>query len=312
MSVPPPGESRERLGFLASGGFVCLASVRDVYLGGFFQRVNPLLVALLAFSLCTVLFSPAVFACHRKNAILPRQISKLIWLNVTTAAAWLTFLFALKLIEPLMVQILYSGIGPLSVVWIERNFAAADCNHSLTRAERRAFLALLVTLILSATIVLLGLSGTVGESFGNAVLGVLFASSGGVLISISTMQCRKLNEAGVTPAALLSLRFPATALTAAAMMSITSSPAGALSGLDPMMAMTVLLIIVPSYVNLVAISLASPLTVRVVLAAGPVLIFFWEMVEGRLAASPYSFLAAVSYALTTLFAVVARERAVRN
>jgi len=95
-------------------------------------------------------------------------------------------------------------------------------------------------------------------------------------------------------------------------MSITSSPAGALSGLDPMMAMTVLLIIVPSYVNLVAISLASPLTVRVVLAAGPVLIFFWEMVEGRLAASPYSFLAAVSYALTTLFAVVARKRAVRN
>ena len=135
MSVPPPGESRERLGFLASGGFVCLASVRDVYLGGFFQRVNPLLVALLAFSLCTMLFSPAVLACHRKNAILSRQIGKLIWVNVTTAAAWLTFLFALKLIEPLMVQILYSGIGPLSVVWIERNFAAADTSHSLTRAE---------------------------------------------------------------------------------------------------------------------------------------------------------------------------------
>jgi mannitol-specific phosphotransferase system IIBC component len=33
-------------------------------------------------------------------------------------------------------------------------------------------------------------------------------------------------------------------------------------------------------------SLASPLTIRVVLASGPVLIFLFQLIEGRLSASP--------------------------
>src|SRR5262249_46816347 len=45
---------------------------------------------------------------------------------------------------------------------------------------------------------------------------------------------------------------------------------------DAIVLIALLLIIVPNYVNLVAISLASPLTVRVVLAIGPALIFFCQ------------------------------------
>ena len=78
------------------------------------------------------------------------------------------------------------------------------------------------------------------------------------------------------------------------------------------MLIALLLIIVPNYVNLVAISLASPLTVRVVLAVGPVLIFFGQLVEGRLTVSRYSLMAAILYALAAIAAAIARQHAIRT
>jgi hypothetical protein len=121
-----------------------------------------------------------------------------------------------------------------------------------------------------------------------------------------------LTDAGVTPSALLSLRFPATALSAAAMMSLF--PLGLSSDfflVDAVVLIALLLIIVPNYVNLVAISLASPLTVRVVLAIGPSLIFFCQLIEGRLTVSRYSLMAAILYALAAIAAAIARQHAIR-
>jgi hypothetical protein len=58
-------QGREAAGFLVSVAFVCLAAVRDVYLAGLFQRVSLLHVAVIAFTLCTLVLSGArPTACH--------------------------------------------------------------------------------------------------------------------------------------------------------------------------------------------------------------------------------------------------------
>ncbi len=307
-------QSRETAGFLVSGAFVCLAAVRDVYLGGLFQRVSPLLVAMVAFSLCTLVFLPIGLVNSRDSlAVLLRRPRDLFWVNVTSAIAWLAFLYALRLIEPSLVQILYSGIGPLSVVWIDRHLPGAIPAVPLTRAERPIYVGLLASLVFAAAVALGGLSGAEARPLRVIALGVILAASGGIAISVSTMLCRKLNDAGVTPGALLSVRYPATALSAAVLASL--SPSGlpaALSWIDAVMAIASLLIIFPSYVNQVAISLASPLTVRVVLAIGPVLIFFVQLIEGRLSPSPYSLTAAMLYAVAAISAGLARHRAIRS
>jgi hypothetical protein len=227
--------------------------------------------------------------------------------------AWLAFLYALRLIEPSLVQILYSGMGPLSVVSIDRHLHSAVPAVPLTHAERRIYVGLLASLVFAAAVALGGLSGVGARPVGVTALGVILAAGGGIAISVSTMLCRKLNDAGVTPGAVLSVRYPATALSAALLASL--SPSGlpaALSWIDAVMAIASLLIIFPSYVNQVAISLASPLTVRVVLATGPVLIFFVQLIEGRLSASPYSLTAAMVYAVVSISAGLARQRAIRS
>jgi hypothetical protein len=307
-------QRREAAGFLVSVAFVGLAAVRDVYLGGLFQRVSPLLVAMVAFALCTLIFLPIGFVHSRGSlAVLRRRPRDLLWVNVTSAMAWLAFLYALRLIEPSLVQILYSGIGPLSVVWIDRHLPSAVPAVPLTRAERPIYVGLLASLVFAAAVALGGLSGAGARPVGVTALGVILAASGGIAISVSTMLCRKLNDAGVTPGAMLSVRYPATALSAAVLASL--SPSGlpaALSWIDAAMAIASLLIIFPSYVNQVAISLASPLTVRVVLAIGPVLIFFVQLIEGRLSPSPYSLTAAMLYAVVAISTGFARQRAIRS
>jgi hypothetical protein len=307
-------QRREAAGFLVSGAFVGLAAVRDVYLAGLFQRVSPLLVAMVAFALCTLVFLPIGLVQSRGSlAVLRRRPRDLFWVNVTSAMAWLAFLHALRLIEPSLVQILYSGIGPLSVVWIDRHLPGAVPAAPLTRAERPIYVGLLASLVFAAAVALSGLSGAGARPVGVAVLGVILAASGGIAISVSTMLCRKLNDAGVTPGALLSVRYPVTPLSAAALASM--SPSGlpaALSWIDAFMAIASLLIVVPSYVNQVAISLASPLTVRVVLATGPILIFFVQLIEGRLSASPYTLTAALLYAVVAISVGIARQRAIRS
>lgn len=137
--------------------------------------------------------------------------------------AWLAFLYALRLIEPSLVQILYSGIGPLSVVGIDRHLPGAVPAVPLTRVERPIYVGLLVSLVFAAAVALGGFSGAGAQPVGVTALGVMLAASGGVAISVSTMLCRKLNDAGVPPSILLSLRYPVTMLSAAVLASQSAS-----------------------------------------------------------------------------------------
>jgi len=107
MIVPRTLSRRDSTGFFVSSGFVCLASVRDIYLGGVFQQVSPPFVAILAFILGSAVFLPIGFVHARQSfPILCKQWRILFWVNVSTASAWIAFLYAPKLIEPSIVQIL--------------------------------------------------------------------------------------------------------------------------------------------------------------------------------------------------------------
>ncbi|MGH7354581.1 MAG: hypothetical protein ACRELS_08420 [Candidatus Rokuibacteriota bacterium] len=315
MAAIPRATEREAAGFMMSAVFVCLASVRDVYLGGLFQRLSPLDVAVVAFALCSVIFLPIALARSPESLrVALRRPRELFWINATSALAWIAFFFALETIEPLIVQILFSGIGPLSVVWIDRLISGAAAAAGLGRAERRAHLGLLASLGLAALVVLCGLSGAGPQPLGRAVLGAVLAAGAGLSISVNTILCRQLNDAGVDPAALVSVRFPGAVALALALAIPTGHGFASLysaSALPTVLGASALLVVFPIYVNQVGISLASPLTVRVVLAGAPVLIFLLQLVDGRMSASPYSLASGVIYGVFAVSAAVTRRRAIR-
>jgi drug/metabolite transporter (DMT)-like permease len=310
-----PLDRREAAGALASAIFVCLASVRDVYFGGLFQRLSPLDVAVVAFGLCTVVCFPIamVRAPDGLRAIL-RRPADLFWVNATSAAAWISFFYALRAIEPLLVQILFAGIGPLSVVAIDR-FLTSTSRTPLRPTERYVQTALLGTLGLAAFVAIAGLSGLGVEPAGRGALGVGMALVAGLSISANTVICRRLNDEGVPPIALISVRFVGAVVVAAALglyagsglPTLLPSRAGTM-----LIGASLLLIVFPNYVNQIGIALASPLTVRVVLALAPLVVFALQWAEGRLLPSPYSLAAAGLYGGCAIAAALARGQAIKT
>ena len=131
---------------------------------------------------------------------------------------------------------------------------------------------------------------------------------------MNTLLCRQLNDAGVDPAALVSVRFIGTVALAAGLVGRSRqgfSVVCSTGGITAVLGAALLLIVFPVYVNQVGISLASPLTVRVVLALGPVVIFLFQLVEGRLSSSPYSLVSAILYESLAISSALTRRRAIR-
>ena len=136
IDVRPSPAKGEGAGFLASLAFTILASVRDVYFGGVFQSTSPLGVAAVAFTLCSLLFLPIALARSPASfRVLRHRWRELLGINVTTGLAWISFFFALRTIEPLLVQILFAGVGPLTVMWIDRYVGVTEPTR-LSRAAR--------------------------------------------------------------------------------------------------------------------------------------------------------------------------------
>lgn len=303
--------NRETAGFLASAVFVGLASLRDVYFGGLFQRIEPLAVSAIAFVLCSLVFLPVAVATDRDGLrVLLHRPRSLVAINASTAIAWIAFFQALRLVEPLLVQILFSGVGPLCVAFLIPEVGGV----SLDPAERRVRFGLLAVITMAAAIVMGGASGAGPQRASTAALAVVLAIAAGVSISISTVLCRQMNDAGVGPTALIAVRFPGAAVLAiglGAMWRVDFTTVLSGNVLGAVVGASLLLIVFPVYVNQIGIALASPFTVRVVLAVAPVLIFGLQLLEGRLSASPYSLACAVLYGVVALFAAAARHRAIR-
>jgi hypothetical protein len=303
----------EKTGFLLSAAFVGLASLRDVYFGGLLQRVHPLAVAITAFGLCTVVFLAGALVGDRPGlAVLWRHRRRLAWVNATTALAWLSFFFALRAAEPALVQILFFGVGPLSVGWLDARVTGTP-PAARSATERRLQAGLAAALLLAALVVVTGRSGLGPQPLGHAIVGVVLALGGGTSIALSQLLCRTLNDAGVRPATLIALRFPGAVVLAGVLAPVTGGDV--LAGLTPGVLAGVglasfLLIVVPNYVNQIGVALASPVTVRAVVALGPVLVFALQTLEGRLSPSSGTLGVSVIYALLVVAAAIARHRAI--
>jgi drug/metabolite transporter (DMT)-like permease len=304
--------SREAAGFAASLLFVCLASVRDVYLGGLFQRVAPPVLALAAFSLCAGIFLPLALVRGAAGfGALRGRLGGLVWVNVTTGLAWISFFHALQITEPMLVQILFAGVGPLSVGWLDRRLGRVPT--PLGPAERRARVALAVALACAVAVALGGRSGIGDQPWTAAVAGVALALGAGISISASTVLCRDLHDAGVAPAALVSVRFLGAFALAAVLGALSGDRPGeivAAAASPGVLGAAIALVVIPVYVSQVGISLASPFTVRVVLAAAPALVFALQLVEGRLSPSPWSIGTGAVYGACAVWATLARQRAI--
>jgi drug/metabolite transporter (DMT)-like permease len=264
--------------------FAISQGARDAFFGNLFQSVSFLLIAVLAFGGSVLVFTAIAF--YRKKSNLTRLLEskqEFAALNVTTAAAWLSFFFGLQVLEPAVVATLYNGVGPLAVLGLH----AAGCVRTGSRpspGEWVCYTGIAATLIALVVVVLTNRSGLAASDFtvqSGALVAVIL---GGAVITIGHVVARGFTDRGVGSDAIMGMRF-LLALGAAGVLELALGGPSTRPSVDAVLflaAMAFALVILPSFLLQLGVARASPLAVNVFRALGPVFVFVVQQLDGRL------------------------------
>lgn len=304
--------SQADIGALCVFLFVLCSAVRDVYFGGVFQSVSVFLVLLIAFGTMTLAgLTLSALKYPESLRIIAASPKDAAMMNLTTAGAWTCYFFALKFLDPSIVNTLFAGVGPFVVIALTGSrFGIAQPSRS-TPLQRILQAGTVCTLIALVWIVVSGRSGFQSGDGWVAFCSTVLALVAGSLITISHLFAKRLDERGAAPPALLGTRFFGLLAVAACGIAVEGMPdltSIGTRGLSGVAAAAVLLIVMPVWFNQVGMAKISPLSARVITAFSPVLVFGLQQFDARIAWSTETFVAVSVYSALVTFANISQRK----
>jgi drug/metabolite transporter (DMT)-like permease len=271
---------------------------RDVYFANVFQGVDYFAVILVSFGVSTLIFG--AIAAARAPSEFTRMRGHwpdVLAMNVTTALAWTSYFYALKHMEPSVVNTVHSGVAPLTVVALGALGFRLAKRGRLTRLEYACYAGIAFSLAALGWVVLSGQSGVRNGSTASNALGLALLLVSGSSITVSLLYSKRLHDHGIGAEAVTAVRYVAIILLAAGVMTHEGGVQGMATLGDWLflsLAGTVL-IVLPVFALQVGVERTAPLTAQVIRALGPVLVFALQQFDGRLAYSPATLACVLSY-----------------
>ena len=283
--------------------FAVSQAFRDVYLAHVFQGVNLFAVVLLAFSISALGFGTvALVRAPHEFATMRAEWRTMLWMNVTTALAWLCYFYSLKHLQPSIVNTLHSGIGPLTVIALSAFGWHITKPSPVRKAEYVCYAGLAGSLAFLWWVVLAGHSGLNVNDLAVNLTALALLIVSGACITVSLLLCKRINERGVGSESVTAGRYILIILVAFAVVLLGDTRAG-IASLNEWITLAVAataLIVLPLYSLQVGIARTAPLTAHVIRSLGPVCVFALELVDGRIG---YSRLTLFGVALYSLFSI---------
>ena len=278
-----------------------LSAVVDVYAGRGEQTLDPAVVAAVAFTITVVMFAVPGKAAPTALRGRWRDVAAL---NVTTALTWISLLYALKFLEPAVVNAVSLAIGPAVTVM------AGPLLRRGTRAlpaEAGVAAAVLVTIAVLSWGSADGLTSVGHVGLGPGAAGLAATLLSGLGSAGTFIYAKRLSEAEVRPAAVLSSRFYLTAAVSWVIAAATGLPR--LGGsLLPGAVVAVVGVAAPAYLLQLGVRYAEPITVSLIDNLAPVLTYLLQLLDGRLRPSGFSLSGIVTVTVLITAGVIARAR----
>jgi uncharacterized membrane protein len=292
--------------------FVVAGAARDVFFGEVFQRHRFFDVVLIGFGLATALFLIVVTVkAPSQFKVLARNWRTALLANLGTACAWLSYFFALKMLEPAAVQTIHAGTGAVTLVGLSALGLHISRPVAVRPTEKFLHLGVFLVLLALACVVLAGLSGVRERSTFDTVLGLILAFASGVFISLTSDVTKRMHEHGVSAEAVLAVRFIVIVGVAGAMSWLeagSGAPIGDVATFAKIAGAALALIVLPLYVLQLGRVRTSAVTTWVIMALGPCLVFALQALDGRIITSPYTLACIVAYSALVIAANVVRAR----
>jgi drug/metabolite transporter (DMT)-like permease len=289
--------------------FVVLSAFRDVLFADALRSAPFFTVALIAFATCTLAFLVvALLERPRSLRSVFADWPTFLLTNLFTAVSWLQYFQSLRYLEPAIANVLHAGLGPLTILAMgAAGWRIVEAGR-MTAIETALQAAMALCLAALVAIALSGLSA--GEGGTVALTGCLFAAGSGVTITVATLYAKRQHEAGASAAAVVATRFLGVMLAAVVAIAFGPEPARAATLATPtwvtLVPVAFLFMAVPIYLNQIGVKRASPVTVRVLLALGPVFVIALQTAVGGLALSGWSLAGVLAYCAIAMGAALAR------
>jgi drug/metabolite transporter (DMT)-like permease len=277
--------TKSTLGLIWAFSFVILEAVQAVFLGGVFQEHDSFLIGSVVFggSAVVTLVWSATKAPDQLRIALSNKISLLI-LNLSTAFVWVAYFYALQMIEPAVAFTIFSGLIPITIL-IASTCGVREASHLRNRVEGLGIAIVILAICYLCAITLTGQSGFVRGGRIAALTGLGFTCASSVSLAVMMIYSQRLDRLGVEPTAQYGLRFPVYVLVAgcAAWIGLDAKGPADPSSLALVSLLGLLIVAFPVFAMQKAISLMSTLSLATVTALGPVFVFAFQLLEGRVA-----------------------------
>jgi drug/metabolite transporter (DMT)-like permease len=294
-------------GLLPLVGFTFLTAALDVYAGNQLQAHAPATVAAISFTLAAVFFLAVTVVRHGGAATLRplrAQRSDVIMINVTTAVTWLSMLYALKFLEPAVVNVVGLALGPTLTLMLAPLLRPGT---SALRAEVFVSIGIGVLIVLLVWSSFTGHSAIGELSAVKTTLGIGLALLTGIGSVSNVIYSKRLSDAGLSPQGVLSLRF-FLMIVVTWLVTATSRHPGIVAAFLPSAAIAVIGVALPLFLLQVGIKHTEPITASILLAFSPVFAFLLQLLDRRLTLSVLTLVSVVCIVALVVVGTVARNR----
>lgn len=278
---------RTELGVLFVGLFNFLGAFQEVYLGNLFQQVDPLLVMVTTFTITALFFLVIeVRNLPKLLSTIKSQWKTVLAVNVSTTLSWVGFFMALKYLEPAVVSAMCFAIGPV-LTTLTSKFLRSEV--PLLKMEAVAAGGTLIGLGILALTTITGTSSIGAMSSSMAVIGLIFSVLSALGIMGNTFFQKRLSEGGLTARQVMCVRFWLLLVVGMAFgPKFTLHAVGMGTFFMQSLFIAGVTVILPLYILQLGIERLEPITVSLILAAMPIMTFFLQLFDSRLAPSLYT------------------------
>lgn len=293
--------------------FVVLSAFRDVFFAGALRAAPFFAFALIAFATCTLAFLLIAVAERKRTLfVVFADMPAFLLMNAFTAVSWLAYFQSLRFIEPAIVNVLFAGVGPLTIMAMTAVGWRIVEEGAMTPGEIACQVAMAFCLVALAAAAVAGFSA--GEGGKVALIGCAFATGAGITITVAQLYAKRLHDDGASAAAVVATRF--LGVLAAAAIALIFAPEAREAVFMPATwlahaPMAFVLMAVPIYLNQIGVKRASPLTVRVIMALAPVFVIALQSMVGGMGLSGYSLAGVAAYCAIAIAATVLRALSAR-
>ncbi len=286
--------------------YAFLSASVDVYAGHQEQSLDPIAVGAISFSLAALVFLVPDGIRRGWETLRPLRTHPcdVTALNVSIAVTWLFLLYALKMLEPAVVNAVALAIGPTLTVLLSPMLRRGT---SVLTTEMVAAAGILILIGALSWASLAGLSGVRHISAGTAAIALAATVLSGLGTTGNVIYSKRLSEAGYRPGEVLPVRY--FLMIMICWLLVPAGHGHRLAGtVVPAAVIALIGIVGPNYLVQRGLGHTEPITVALFQNMAPVFTYLLQLFDSRLKVSVVSLAGVLGICGLVVAGVIARAR----